>query len=125
MSGLRIFGLVLAAVGAIASIFPSWFAFITQASEPTADLFETVERRVRGGMVLGVGLALVAIPTLRPWSTSIPSGIFYFATGALAARLLGILVDGAVPRQWMLVGVEAVIMAGTAFWLWRSTGATP
>ena len=90
---------------------PNWFAFITYAAEPTVDLFETVERRVRGGMVLGVGLALVAIPTLRLLWTSIPTGIFYFATGALAARRLGIVVDGAVPKQWRLVGVEPVIMA--------------
>ena len=32
---------------------------------------------------------------------------FYFMTGALAARLLGLIVEGTVPRQWLLVAVEA------------------
>lgn len=120
MSGFRIFGLVLAVLGLAASIFPSWFASLTQAAEPTADVYEAVERRVRGGMVLGVGLAFVAIPSLRPWSTSIPTAIFYFMTGALLARLLGLVVDGILPRQWMLVAVECGFMTLAALWLWRS-----
>ena len=72
-------------------------------------------------MVLGVGLSFIAIPALRPWSTSIPSVIFYFMTGALAMRLLGLMVDGIVPKQWLWVGVEAAIMAAASFWLWRSS----
>lgn len=121
MTGFRIFGLALAGLGVAAAVFPAWFAPLTGAAEPTADLFETVERRVRGGMVLGFGLAFIAVHSLRPWSVSIPSLVFYFMTGALAARLYGMIVDGIVPRQWMLVGVEAVFMALAAFWLWRSS----
>lgn len=120
MSGFRILGIILALFGVVASIFPSWFAPITGAAEPTPDLFETVERRVRAGMILGVGLGFIAVTSLRPFSTSIPTAIFYFATGALAARLLGLVVDGAVPRQWLLVAVEAIIMTLAALWLWRS-----
>ena len=122
MSGFRIFGMVLAALGVAASVLPQWFGPLTQATEPTTDLFEIVERRVRGGMVLGVGLAFIAVPALRPWSVSVPSAVFWFATGALGARLLGMVVDGAVPRQWMLVGVEAALMTVAALWLWRSSG---
>ena len=125
MTGYRIFGIVLAVIGVVAAVFPHWFAPLTGAAEPAPDLFEAVERRVRAGMVLGVGLTFIAVTSLRPWSTSIPSAVFYFMTGALAARLLGIIVDGAVPKQWLLVGVEAVFMAGAAFWLWRSTGSAP
>ena len=119
MSGFRIFGVVLAVVGVVAALFPSWFAPLTGASEPTVDVFESVERRVRAGMVLGVGLVFIAVTSLRPWSTSIPSAIFYFVVGALAARILGMVVDGTVPKQWLLVAVEAVIMVLAALWLWR------
>jgi len=124
MTAFRIFGMVLAALGAVAAAFPGWFGTLTGAAEPTVDLFEAVERGVRGGMVLGVGLAFIAVPALRPWSVSIPSVIFYFMTGALAARLFGMVVDGIVPRQWLLVGVETVFMALAAFWLWRFSGST-
>ena len=123
MNGFRIFGLVMTGIGVLASVFPHWFGPLTGAVEPTTDLFETVERRVRGGMVLGVGLAFIAVTSLRPWSVSIPTAILYWMTGALAARLLGLVVDGAVPKQWLLVAVEAGIMMLVALWLWRGGGA--
>ncbi len=125
MSAFRIFGAVLVLVGTVAAAFPDWFGPLTGGPEPPADVFEAIERRVRGGMVLGVGLAFIAVTALRPWSTSIPSAIFYFMTGALAARLLGMIVDGTVPKQWLLVAVEAVVMALAAVWLWRSGVSAP
>lgn len=125
MSASQIFGIALAVLGVIAAVFPNWFGPLTGGPEPPVDVFEAVERRVRGGMVLGVGLCFIAITALRPWSISIPTAIFYFMAGALAARLLGLLVDGAVPKQWLLVGVETLVMAIAAFWLWRNSGPTP
>lgn len=71
--------------------------------------------------MLGLGLVFIAVPGLRPWSTSIPTAIFYFITGALAARLLGLLVDGVVPKQWLWVAVEGGVMTLVALWLWRSS----
>lgn len=123
MSGSHLVGTVLAVLGAVAAVFPHWFGPLTGG--PPADLFEVVERRVRGGMVLGVGLCVLAVPSLRPWSMSIPTALFYFMAGALAARLLGLLVDGAVPKQWLLVAVEAAVMTAAALWLWRNGGSAP
>ncbi|NNE71146.1 MAG: hypothetical protein HKN29_12390 [Rhodothermales bacterium] len=125
MSVSHIIGIALVVLGALAAVFPQWFGPLTGGPEAPADLFEAVERRVRGGMVLGVGLCFVAIPALRPWAVSIPTALFYFMAGALAARLFGMLVDGAVPKQWLLVAVEAGVMAIAAVWLWRSGGSTP
>lgn len=123
MSGSHLVGIGLVVLGALAAVFPHWFGPLTGGPAPPADLFETVERRVRGGMVLGVGLCFLAISALRPWSVSLPTAVFYLMAGALAARLLGLLVDGAVPRQWLLVAVEAGVMAVAAVWLWRSGGS--
>ena len=125
MPGLRILGIVLAVAGVVVAVFPGWFGPLTGGSDPPVDIFESVERRVRGGMVLGVGLVFIAVTALRPWSTSIPSAIFYFMTGALAARLLGLIIDGTVPKQWLLVAIEAVVMALAAFWLWHNSGSAP
>lgn len=123
MPELRILGMVLAGIGAVAAVFPAWFGPLTGGPEPPIDVYHAIERRIRGGMLLGVGLTFIAVTALRPWSTSIPSAVFYFMTGALAARLLGLLVDGTVAKQWLWVAVEAVVMALAALWLWRSSGS--
>lgn len=120
MSGFRILGLVVATLGVAASVFPSWFEPLTGGPAPPADVYEAIERRVRGGMILGLGLMFIGIASLRPWSTSIPLVIFYFMTGALAARVLGLIVDGTVPKQWLLVAVETGVMTAVAAWLWWS-----
>ncbi len=125
MSILRIVGIVVALAGVMLAVFPSWFGPLTGGPEPPADIFESIERRVRGGMVLGLGLIFIAVPALRPWSTSIPSAILYFMTGALAMRLLGLILDGTVAKQWLWVAVEAVVMAVAAVWLWHSSGSAP
>ncbi len=123
MSVFRIVGIVLALIGVVASIFPSWFGPLTGGAEPPVDVFQAVERRIRGGMLFGAGLCLIAITQLKPWSTSIPSARFYLMTGALAARILGLVVDGTGPRQWLWVAVEAAVMTAAALWLWRAGGA--
>lgn len=123
MPELRVLGMVLAGIGAVAAVFPAWFVPLTGGPEPPIDVYHAIERRIRGGMLLGVGLTFIAVTALRPWSTSIPSAVFYFMTGALAARVLGLLVDGTVAKQWLWVAVEAVVMALAALWLWRSGGS--
>lgn len=121
MSKLRILGIVLAVIGIVATVFPEWFGPITRATEPTLDIHEAVERRVRGGMVLSFGLIFIVVTTLRPWSVSIPLSLFCFVTGALAARFYGMAIDGVTPKQWLLVAIEAILMAVAAGWLWRSS----
>jgi len=125
MSGTQSFGVVLAVVGAVAIAFPSWFAPLTGGAEPPVEIFEAIERRVRGGMILGVGLVFIGVTGLRPWSTSIPMVVLYFVTGALAARFVGLLIHGSVTKQWLWVALEAFVIALAGLWLWRSSGAEP
>ena len=121
MSTLRIVGIVVAGLGAVMAAFPGWFEPLTGGPEPAADTFEAVERRVRGGMVLGVGLLLIARTELRPWSTTIASVLFYFMLGALLARILGLIIEGIDARQWLYVAIETGVMTLAALWLWRSS----
>ena len=123
VTALRIVGIFMAALGALMAAFPGWFGPLTGGPEPAADTFAAIERRVRGGMVLGIGLALIARTELRPWSVTIASALFYFLLGALLARLLGLIIEGIHPRQWLYVAVEALLMALAALWLWRSSSS--
>ncbi len=114
-------GMVLTGLGAVAAAFPGWFEPLTGGPEPAADTFEAIERRIRGGMLLGIGLAFIARTELRPWSVTIASVLLYFLLGALLARILGLIVEGTDPRQWMYVAAEAGLMTLAALWLWRSS----
>lgn len=113
--------MVVAGLGVVMAAFPGWFEPLTGGPEPAADAFEAVERRVRGGMVLGIGLILIARTELRPWSITIASALFYFMLGALLARILGLIIEGIDPRQWSLVAIETAVMTAAAVWLWRSS----
>lgn len=114
----------MAALGALMAAYPGWFGPLTGGPEPAADTFEAIERRVRGGMLLGIGLTFIARTELRPWSITIASLIFYFMLGALLARILGLIVEGIDSRQWMLVAVETGAMTLAALWMWRTTSGS-
>ncbi|MGH1347737.1 MAG: hypothetical protein ACRBN8_39650 [Nannocystales bacterium] len=121
MSAFRIIGMVVVALGAVMAAFPGWFEPLTGGPGPAADTFAAIERRIRGGMVLGLGLVLIARTTLRPWSVTVASLLFYVLLGALLARILGLVIEGDDPRQWLYVALEGVLLALAALWLWHSS----
>ena len=64
MSVARILGMALAILGVLATVFPDGFGSLT--GEPAVGVHEAVERRVRGGMVLGaVSYTHLTLPTKR------------------------------------------------------------
>lgn len=105
------------------SAFPDWFHPLTGGAEPAANAFEAIERRIRGGMLAGLGLVFVARTELRPWPVTIASVLLYVLVGALLARLLGLIIEGNDSRQWLLVAVEGGLIGAAALWLWRATAA--
>lgn len=119
----RLIGIALVAVGLLLAAFPGWSGGASGSLEPAVDTFAAIERRVRGGMVLGVGLALIAQSAWRPWTTTLASVVFYFVFGALCVRVLGLMLDGHNSRQWMWVAAEALVMGVAAVWLWRGAAA--
>jgi hypothetical protein len=124
VSALRIVGLVVAALGAVMSAFPDWFQPLTGGPGPAADTFEAIERRIRGGMLMGLGLVFVARTTLRPWSVTIASVLLYVLVGALVARILGLIIEGNDSRQWLYVAIEGGLIGVAALWLWRATAGS-
>ena len=121
MTALRIAGGLLAAVGLVFAIAPT----LAYDPGPAADLFETIERRIPWGGVLGFGALLIARTRLKPWGVTIASFALWVTGGFLAARFLGLALDGAgSAKQWMWVGVEALIVAVAGVYLWRKRDAT-
>lgn len=81
-------------------------------------LFDQVERRIPGGAVLGLGLAIYH---LRPWKPLAPfmASLFcWLTTGALTARLIGLAFIGFdSEKQWMWVAIEGVGLVLSALFL--------
>jgi cell division protein FtsW (lipid II flippase) len=110
MSILRIFGGLLA-LGGLVLIFAPTLAY---DPGPPPDAFAAVERRIPWGALLGFGLLLVFRTRLMPWAATVASFVLWMVVGVIIARLAGMALDGAGGgKQWMWVGVEAVV-AGIA-----------
>lgn len=108
----KIIGTILIAVGIILVSNPE---LVTNKPVPE-DVFRAVERRVWWGLFISAGVLLIFHHELRS-----PLVIFVGASttitfGLLAARLIGIALDGAVVKQWFWVVVEAVILAALVWW---------
>lgn len=106
MIALRILGGVLVLAGLVLSVAP------TLALDPgdAPDLFEAIERHVRWGLLIGIGLLLAVRTSLRPWRVTFAHLVCWVSAGYLVARLIGIAVEGASSgRQWLWVGVEVAI----------------
>lgn len=80
------------------------------------DTFEAIERRIWWGLIIGVGILLLFHHQLTPWGPTIAATLSSLVIGLLAARLIGIVLDGSVAKQWLYVGVELVILAPLLWW---------
>ena len=82
--------------------------------------FEQVERRIPGGALFGVGLALFNLRPIRPILPFVASGLCWLTVGAMMGRLIGLVyIMGQSPKQWMWIAVELVVIVGTQVYLYR------
>lgn len=103
---LRIFAVLLAIAGIVFAIDPS---LLGDNSSP-ADTFSAIERRIKGGAILGVGLLLAFHTQLKPWLSTLAAIALWGSIGVLFARVLGLFLDGFdSQQQWIWVVVEAIV----------------
>lgn len=115
MMALRVAGGVAVLIGLVLSVEPGLVADL----EPTDDLFERIERHVRWGLLVGVGLLFVFRTKLKPAGETFAHVVLWVVLGYLVIRVLGIALEGAgSERQWMWVVVEIAILPFPAGYLW-------
>lgn len=116
-----VLGLVLVAVGAVLTLMPT----LVHDPGPAADLFATIERRIPWGALAGLGGFIAAWKSGRPGLVTMAAMVFWLTMGALGARLVGLLLDGAGSgQQWTWVAVE-IVVAAAALGFIRRRSATP
>jgi hypothetical protein len=83
------------------------------------DTFEAIERRIWWGLLIGLGLLLIFNQQWSPWLPTLLITAVALLVGLLVARFMGIVLDGSVPKQWLLVLVEVAIAAPLLWWYLR------
>jgi len=108
----RVVGAVLIIFGIVLAANPE-----LMSNKPVPnDIFKAVERRIWWGLFIGFGLLLQFHHQLVPWQASIAATLSSLLVGLLIARLIGIMLDGSVAKQWLNVGIEIVILAPLIWW---------
>ena len=108
----RVVGAVLIIFGIVLAANPE---LISNKPVPN-DIFKAVERRIWWGLFIGFGLLLQFHFQLVPWQATIAATLSSLLVGLLIARLIGIMLDGSVAKQWLNVGIEIVILAPLIWW---------
>ncbi len=78
--------------------------------------FEAIERRIWWGLLIGFGCLLMFHHQLQPWVTSLAAASASLMFGLLVARLIGIMLDGSVAKQWLNVGIELILLVPLVWW---------
>jgi len=81
-----------------------------------SDTFEAIERRIWWGLLIGAGVFLLFYRERGRWLRTVVAIGIAILFGLLVARLIGIILDGSVVKQWIYVGIEGAIMALLVWW---------
>lgn len=92
---------------------------VSKKPVPT-DPFQATERRIWWGLIIGFGCLLLFHHQFFPWQATIAATLSALLVGLLVARLIGIILDGSVIKQWINVGIEIVILVPLVWWYLKS-----
>jgi len=65
---------------------------------------------------MGAGMLLIFHHQITPYLFTVAALGMTLTLGALISRVMGIFLDGSVPRHWMWVAVELVMVIGFGVW---------
>ena len=109
---LRCFGILIILIGIVLVVNPE---LISNKPIPD-DTFQAIERRIWWGLLIGFGSLLLFHHQLQPWMTTIAAASASLMFGLLIARLIGIMLDGLVAKQWLNVAIEVILLAPLVWW---------
>ncbi len=112
---IRVIGIVLIIVG----IVLVWNPELVSKQPIPEDTFAATERRIWWGLIIGAGILLMFHHDIQPWMATIAATASALLFGLLIARLIGIMLDGSVLKQWINVGIELVMLLPLLWWYLR------
>jgi len=89
------------------------------------DVYQAIERRIWWGLLIGLGLLLLFHHKLLPWQPTVAATLSALLLGLMIARLIGILLDGSVAKQWTNLAIEFVFFLPLLWWYIRTQISNP
>lgn len=81
--------------------------------------YETIEKRVRWGFLIGLGIFLLFPLLWVDWLLTIWLLLATLTFGIIIARLLGFMLDGLFAKQMLWLLTEVIILAVFVFLYWK------
>jgi hypothetical protein len=112
---LRCVGIALIVIGTTLV----WNPELVSHKPIPSDAFQATESRIWWGLLIGFGALLLLHQRLHPWIPTLAATGSALLSGLLVARLIGIMLDGPVLKQWINVGIEVVLLVPLVWWYLR------
>ncbi|MCV2402232.1 DUF4345 family protein [Marinomonas sp. C2222] len=108
----KLVGAVFILIGLVLAAAPE---LVSNKPVPS-DIFKAVERRIWWGLFIGIGILLQFHYQISPWQLTLSATLSSLLVGLLVARLIGIVLDGSVAKQWLNVGIELILLVPLIWW---------
>lgn len=111
---LKISGVILVIAGFLLAIKPEIFSKFPAST----DAYQMIEKRVKWGILIGVGVFLMLNSNWESWSIIATVLLSSLTLGIILARLTGFVLDGFFVKQlyWLLMELVALIIFGVLYW---------
>jgi len=112
---LEILAVILIIAGLILAYNP-----VLISSAPTQLIgYEMIEKRVKWGFLIGLGIFLVFNQQWDNWGLTILAFLSSLTIGIIIARILGFILDGLFSRQLLWLLIELAMLGVFSFFYWR------
>ena len=109
---LKVTGMVSIIIGVVLV----WNPELATSKPMPSDTFQSIEKRIWWGAFIGIGILPFFHYQLLPLIPTIAATLSALLLGLLIARLIGIILDGSVTKQWIYVGIEILILIPLVWW---------
>lgn len=111
---LKISGVILLIAGLSLAIKPEIFSKFS----PFIDPYQMIEKRVKWGMLIGLGGFLLFHTNWASWGLIATALLTSMTLGIIIARVIGFVLDGFFIKQlyWLLMELVALLIFGFLYW---------
>ncbi|WP_294246199.1 hypothetical protein [uncultured Chryseobacterium sp.] len=107
---LKFLGGIVLSVGLALVFKPNLFT----TSAASIDGYQTIEKRVLRGFLLGIGLFMLFFSSWNSWKLILLAFLIALTVGVMTARIVGLALDGFYTKQiyWLLIEMMILIIFG-------------